>query len=159
MRGMKWKAIVAGMVAGAALLMAGCGGSSSGDAAKSANAAQNFKGKKLVMYVSFHEDTAKELSDAFKKKTGADVSFIRLPTGEALARIQAEKDSPKADVWLGGTADAHAKAASDGLLSAYKAPNAKMILPQLCLSAITKNVSKKNLNQRASRLLKHWMIF
>lgn len=86
MRGMKWKAIVAGMLAGAALLMAGCGGSSSGDAAKSANAAQNFKGKKLVMYVSFHEDTAKELSDAFKKKTGADVSFIRLPTGEALAR-------------------------------------------------------------------------
>lgn len=130
MRGMKWKAIVAGMLAGAALLMAGCGGSSSGDAAKSANAAQNFKGKKLVMYVSFHEDTAKELSDAFKKKAGADVSFIRLPTGEALARIQAEKDSPKADVWLGGTADAHAKAASDGLLSAYKSPNAKMILPQ-----------------------------
>lgn len=64
---MKWKAIVAGMLAGAALLMASCGGSSSGDAAKSANAAQNFKGK-LVMYVSFHEDTAKELSDAFKKE-------------------------------------------------------------------------------------------
>ena len=39
MRGMKWKAIVAGMLAGAALLMAGCGGSSSGDAAKSAMAA------------------------------------------------------------------------------------------------------------------------
>ena len=78
---MKWKAIVAGMLAGAALLMAGCGGSSSGDAAKSANAAQNFKGKKLVMYVSFHEDTAKELSDAFKKKTGADVSFPSLGPG------------------------------------------------------------------------------
>lgn len=53
------------------------------------------------MYVSFHEDTAKQLADSFKKKTGADVSFIRLPTGEALARIQAEKDAPKADIWLG----------------------------------------------------------
>lgn len=82
------------------------------------------------MYVSFHEDTAKELADQFKQKTGADVSFIRLPTGEALARITAEKDSPKADIWLGGTSDAHAKAKADGLTEAYKSPNAKMIKPE-----------------------------
>lgn len=31
---------------------------------------------------------------------------------------------------LGGTADAHAKAAADGLLEAYKSPNAGMILPE-----------------------------
>ena len=54
-----------------------------------------------------HEDTAKALAEDFKKKTGADVSFIRLPTGEAVARLTAEKASPKADVWLGGTSDAH----------------------------------------------------
>ncbi len=125
---MNWKAIAACALTGVALVSAGCGGS----ADKKADAAQgqNLKGKKLVMYVSFHEDTAKELADLFKKKTGADVSFIRLPTGEALARIQAEKSAPKADIWLGGTADAHAKAASEGLLEAYKSPNAKMILPE-----------------------------
>ena len=128
---MKFKGILATTMIGLTVLAAGCGGGSTDKKADSGSSSeQQFKGKKLVMYVSFHEDTAKELSDAFKKKTGADVSFIRLPTGEALARIQAEKDSPKADVWLGGTADAHAKAASDGLLSAYKSPNAKMILPQ-----------------------------
>ncbi len=125
---MKWKAMAACALAGVALMAAGCGDSSK--PAESASQGQNLKGKKLVMYVSFHEDTAKQLADLFTKKTGAEVSFIRLPTGEALARIQAEKDAPKADIWLGGTADAHAKAASEGLLEAYKSPNANMILPE-----------------------------
>lgn len=126
---MKWKALAAACLAGFALVAAGCGGGQSSSGAK-ADAGQSLKGKKLVMYVSFHEDTAKELADLFKAKTGADVSFIRLPTGEALARITAEKDSPKADIWLGGTSDAHAKAKADGLTEAYKSPNANMILPE-----------------------------
>ena len=127
---MKWKTLAAGVLAGLAVVAAaGCGGGQPASSSKAAEG-QSLKGKKLVMYVSFHEDTAKELADLFKKKTGADVSFIRLPTGEALARITAEKDAPKADIWLGGTADAHAKAAADGLLEAYKSPNAKMILPE-----------------------------
>lgn len=123
---MKWKALAAAVLAGTVALAAGCGGSSD----TKSEGGQNLKGKKLVMYVSFHEDTAKELADQFKQKTGADVSFIRLPTGEALARITAEKDSPKADIWLGGTSDAHAKAKADGLTEAYKSPNAKMIKPE-----------------------------
>ena len=111
---MKWKALAACTLAGLALIAAGCGGGDKAAAGGAKTGSQDLKGKKLVMYVSFHEDTAKELADLFKKQTGADVSFIRLPTGEALARITAEKDAPKADIWLGGTADAHAKAAADG---------------------------------------------
>ena len=81
---MNWKAIAACALTGVALMAAGCGGGGqSASKAESAAQGQNLKGKKLVMYVSFHEDTAKELADLFKKKTGADVSFIRLPTGEA----------------------------------------------------------------------------
>lgn len=127
---MKWKALAACTLAGIALMASGCGGDKSSSDAAKAEAGQNLKGKKLVMYVSFHEDTAKELKDLFEKRTGASVSFIRLPTGEALARITAEKNAPKADIWLGGTADAHAKAAADGLLEAYKSKNAKMIMPE-----------------------------
>ena len=111
---MKWKALAACALTAVALAVAGCGGGQSSSGKAGAPQGPDLKGKKLVMYVSFHEDTAKQLADSFKKKTGADVSFIRLPTGEALARIQAEKDAPKADIWLGGTADAHAKAAADG---------------------------------------------
>ena len=123
---MKWKTLCAAALAGVMLLAAGCGG---GDkkAADSKAAAQNLKGKKLVMYVSFHEDTAKALAEGFKKATGAEVAFIRLPTGEAVARMTAEKDSPKADVWLGGTSDAHALMKAKGITEAYESKNAKAI--------------------------------
>ena len=87
---MKWKALAACALTAVALAVAGCGGGQSSSGKAGAPQGPDLKGKKLVMYVSFHEDTAKELADLFKKKTGADVSFIRLPTGEALARIQAE---------------------------------------------------------------------
>ncbi len=122
---MKKLAVVA--MAGLMFIAAGCGGGGDKKAADSGAAAQNLKGKKLVMYVSFHEDTAKGLAELFKKQTGAEVSFIRLPTGEAMARLTAEKASPKADLWLGGTSDAHAKAKTDGLTEAYASKNDKMI--------------------------------
>ena len=94
---MKWKTLCATALAGMMLLAAGCGGSDNKAAdSKAAPAEQSLKGKKLVMYVSFHEDTAKALAEGFKKATGAEVVFIRLPTGEAVARMTAEKDSPKA---------------------------------------------------------------
>jgi len=102
---------------GAALLgAAGCGGGEK----KAEDNKQPLKGKELVMYVSFHEDTAKELSALFKKQTGCEVKFIRLPTGEAVARLVAEKASPKADVWLGGTVDAHEKMKAEGITTPYK---------------------------------------
>lgn len=88
---MKWKALAACALTAVALAVAGCGGGQSSSGKAGAPQGPDLKGKKLVMYVSFHEDTAKQLADSFKKKTGADVSFIRLPTGEALARIQAER--------------------------------------------------------------------
>ena len=125
---MKWKTLCATALAGMMLLAAGCGGGDKKAAdPKAAPAAQNLKGKKLVMYVSFHEDTAKALAEGFKKATGAEVAFIRLPTGEAVARMTAEKDSPKADVWLGGTSDAHALMKSKGITEAYESKNAKAI--------------------------------
>ena len=125
---MKWKTLCAAALAGMMLLAAGCGGGDKKAAdPKAAPAAQNLKGKKLVMYVSFHEDTAKALAEGFKKATGAEVAFIRLPTGEAVARMTAEKDSPKADVWLGGTSDAHALMKSKGITEAYESKNAKAI--------------------------------
>ena len=120
---MKMKKLAAMLLAGAcALSVVGCGG---GDKAAEKPAdnkkqEQSLKGKELVMYVSFHEDTAKELSALFEKQTGCKVKFIRLPTGEAVARLVAEKASPKADVWLGGTVDAHEKMKAEGITTPYK---------------------------------------
>ena len=128
---MKWKPFCAAALAGLMLLTAGCGGGDKKAAdSKAAPAAQNLKGKKLVMYVSWHEDTAKALAEDFKKATGAEVSFIRLPTGEAVARLTAEKDAPKADIWVGGPSDAHEVLKAQGVTEKYASPNLKNIPAQ-----------------------------
>ena len=71
----KLKTFVAASLASLALITAGCGGGDKKQDAKPAAAqTQDLKGKKLVMYVSFHQDTAQALADQFKKETGAEVS-------------------------------------------------------------------------------------
>ena len=125
---MKFKSILALLLTVIMLALAGCGGGGDKKAdAPKKDGAPDLKGKKLVMYVSFHEDTAKGLAKLFKEKTGADVSFIRLPTGEATARLVAEKDNPKADIWVGGPSDAHELMKSKGVTEKYESPNLKMI--------------------------------
>ena len=126
MHNMKLKTILATTMAGLMLIAAGCGGGGDKKAAP-AGKTQDFKGKKLVMYVSFHEDTAKGLAELFKQKTGAEVSFIRLPTGEATARLLAEKDNPKASLWIGGPSDAHELMKAKGVTEKYESPNLKLI--------------------------------
>lgn len=56
----------------------------------------------------------------FTKKTGIQANSIRMPGGEALARIKAEKDNPKTDVWWAGTGDPFLQAAEENLLEAYR---------------------------------------
>lgn len=49
--------------------------------------------------------------------TGTEVTLVRMPTSEALARIRIPKQAGEFDVWMGGPADAYAIAASEGLLA------------------------------------------
>lgn len=56
----------------------------------------------------------------FGKATGIQLDFIRLSSGEALARLRAEKGRPSFDVWFGGTGDPHVVAAEEGLTEFYK---------------------------------------
>ncbi len=51
----------------------------------------------------------------FPKATGIQVDFVRLSSGEALARLRAERQNPSFDVWFGGTGDPHIVANQDGL--------------------------------------------
>ena len=41
----------------------------------------------------------------FEKKYGITVNYVRMSAGEALARLQAEKDNPSFDIWWGGPVD------------------------------------------------------
>lgn len=60
------------------------------------------------------------LGPAFKKATGIDLFFVRLSSGEALARLRAEASRPQFDVWFGGTGDPHLIAFKEGLTEFYK---------------------------------------
>jgi iron(III) transport system substrate-binding protein len=67
------------------------------------------------------------MRDAFQEETGIETSFVRMSSGESLARIQATADDPEFSVWWGGPADAFIAASADDLLEPYESPNAAMI--------------------------------
>jgi iron(III) transport system substrate-binding protein len=56
----------------------------------------------------------------FPRATGIQLDFIRLSSGEALARLRAERGNPSFDVWFGGTGDPHLVAAEEGLTELYR---------------------------------------
>ena len=77
---------------------------------------------RLVIYCS----GAKAFGDKYNVKT----SLIRNGSGSTLAKIEAERRNPQADIWYGGTLDPHSQAGEMGLLDAYVSPNLDQIMPQ-----------------------------
>jgi len=67
----------------------------------------------------------------FPKATGLSVDFIRLSSGEALARLRAERANPTFDVWFGGTGDPHIVANEDGLTEFYRPKAWNDLRPEL----------------------------
>lgn len=56
----------------------------------------------------------------YPKATGIAVDDIRLSSGEALARLRAERANPLIDVWFGGTGDPHIVANEEGITEFYR---------------------------------------
>ncbi len=77
----------------------------------------------VVVYSSVDEANTKKILDAFEADTGIEVTFVHLSSGPALARIQAEKNNPQADVWLGAPSENHTIAKEDGLTIPYTGGN------------------------------------
>jgi iron(III) transport system substrate-binding protein len=73
----------------------------------------------LVMYCGVNEEWCRAAASAFEQKSGIHVDMTRQSAGEIFARLRAEKDNPRGDVWYGGTGDPHLQAASDGLTDPY----------------------------------------
>jgi iron(III) transport system substrate-binding protein len=82
----------------------------------------------LRIYTAFDTEEAKYYIDAYEKETGIDVQWVRLSSGEVLARVEAEAANPQASVWHAGSNTSHINAASKGLLAPYK-PNTDFELP------------------------------
>ncbi|UBU11504.1 ABC transporter substrate-binding protein [Nonomuraea gerenzanensis] len=82
---------------------------------------------KVVVACGATEEWCAAMTSGFTAATGLDAGFVRLSSGEALARIQAGAANPEFDVWHGGPADGYAAAAGNGLLEKYVSPNAAAI--------------------------------
>ena len=76
------------------------------------------------------EEWCQGMKQEFEAKYGITVSYVRMSSGESLARIRAEKDNPTFDIWWGGPIDSFVAAKGEGLLEAYDSPNYQNLLDQ-----------------------------
>jgi len=60
------------------------------------------------VYSIWPENWARPMFEEFEKATGIKVNFVRFSSGEALARVIAEKTNPRVDVLFGGPVETHA---------------------------------------------------
>lgn len=76
----------------------------------------------VVVYCGVDEALCRAMSTEFQKQTGIRVDMTRQSAGEIYARLRAEKENPRGDIWWGGTGDPHLQAAEEGLTEAYRSP-------------------------------------
>ena len=76
------------------------------------------------------EDLCQKWTETFTASTGITATYVRLSSGEAVARLDSAKDNPEFDVWHGGPVDGYGEAVNQGLIEAYKSPEAEKIPAQ-----------------------------
>jgi len=69
------------------------------------------------------EEWCQGMKQEFESLYGITVNYVRMSSGEALARVVAEKDAPTFDIWWGGPIDSFVSAKGQGLLEPYDSPN------------------------------------
>jgi iron(III) transport system substrate-binding protein len=86
----------------------------------------------ITVYSALNETTNNQFSAAFKTAyPGANVDLLPLAAaGDLQTRIRAEKASPKADVFIGGSSEFHDPLGKEGLLEMYVSPNAAQLKPE-----------------------------
>ena len=86
--------------------------------------------ERLVIYTAYEENELKDFWEQFKKDVpdlAAKASYIRGSTGPTMARIEAERANPQADVIWGVFNDYLTGAARKGLLEPYAAKDSDKI--------------------------------
>ncbi len=81
---------------------------------------------RVTAYTTLDEELAREVFKAFTEETGIQVDWVRLSTGECVARMEAEQANPQASIWYGGVGLGHIEAKDKGLTTPYSSPAANM---------------------------------
>jgi len=85
----------------------------------------------INVYTAWPESLSQPIFKAYTAKTGVQINFIRLSTGELVARATAEKNTPRADVIWGAPGDGFAAAKEAGIIEAYRPPTWDQIPAEL----------------------------
>jgi len=83
----------------------------------------------LLVYCPMSEVDCDLVLSEFRADTGIKSSYVRLGSGEIVARVRAEKDNPQAGLWLAGAADNFIQAASEELLAPHHSANLGRVDP------------------------------
>ena len=117
---------------GFSLVLAACGGAAapaptatSGTAATAAAVATpqgcGPKGSgSLTILGTPQEEYIQGITKAFEAECGIKTTYVRLSSGEALAKLRADKANPQFSVWWGGPADGFIAANKESLLENYQ---------------------------------------
>jgi len=84
----------------------------------------------LNVYTIWPENYARPMFEEFEKATGIKVNFLRFSSGEALARVIAEKNNPRIDVLFGGPVETFAAGIKEGIFDSYKSPSFDKLQPR-----------------------------
>jgi iron(III) transport system substrate-binding protein len=81
----------------------------------------------LNVYSIWPENWARPMLQEFEAASGIKVNFLRFSSGEALARIIAEKNNPRVDVLFGGPVETFAAGIKENVFDPYKPPAATVL--------------------------------
>jgi iron(III) transport system substrate-binding protein len=81
----------------------------------------------LNVYSIWPENWARPMLQEFEAASGIKVNFLRFSSGEALARIIAEKNNPRVDVLFGGPVETFAAGIKENVFEPYKPPAAAVL--------------------------------
>ncbi|MEN8098123.1 MAG: ABC transporter substrate-binding protein [Chloroflexota bacterium] len=89
---------------------------------------QEQESKELNLLCVPQEEWCQGMKQEFEAEFGITVNYVRMSTGEALARLEAEKDNPQFDIMWGGPIDTYIAGKQEGMYVPYDSPNYKNLL-------------------------------
>src|SRR5262249_27469251 len=85
----------------------------------------------INVYTAWPESLSQPIFKAYTAKTGGQINFIRLSTGELVARATAGKNNPRADGIWGAPGDGCAAAREAGIIEPYRSASIDKIPAEL----------------------------
>jgi len=86
--------------------------------------------KSLLLYSALLEYPQARLLAAYAEETGTKAEYLRMSTGELVARLLAEKQNPRADILIGLSSETIDAIKAQGVTLPYPVPARKDIRPQ-----------------------------